>query len=261
MNLERFSKLFDLSGQTALVTGANNGIGMAIANALYDAGANVVASDIVLSDDSPLYAQISDRRYLDVTDEPAVESFMTKLLNDYGRLDILVNNAGIIYKDRIEDLNIVKYKNVIDVNLNGTVICTHYAVPYMKKQHYGRILNIASSQAFLAMETYTAYSASKAAIAHLTRLWGTELAADNVLVNALCPCYANTAMMIKAQKLMAVQLNTDEAGGRRYYEELIPLKRILDVEEVGNWAVALCSDMGAASTGCNFAITCGQVQL
>ena len=60
---------------------------------------------------------------------------------------------------------------------------------------------------------------------------------------------------------MAAELNTDEAGGRRYYEEMIPLKRILDVEEVGNWAVALCSELGKASTGSNFAITCGQVQL
>lgn len=261
MNLQRFGNLFNLDGRIAIVTGASRGIGMAISNALHDAGAVVIATDIVMPDDSALYPEIADRRLLDVTDEEAVKNTFQQIMNQYGRLDILVNNAGVIYKDRIEDLNIDQYKKVIDVNLNGTVICTKYIVPYMQHQHYGRILNIASSQAFLAMETYTAYSASKAAIAHLTRLWGTELAKDNVLVNALCPCYANTSMMIAAQKRMAKILNTDEAGGRRYYEDLLPLKRILDIEEVGNWAVALCSDLGAASTGSNFAITCGQVQL
>ena len=261
MNLNRFEALFDLSGKIALVTGSSRGIGMAICNALFDAGAKVVATDIVMPEDSGLYPGITDRRILDVTIEKDVENMMADIVRDYGRLDILVNNAGIIYKDRIENLDVEHFKQVIDVNLNGTVICTKYAVPYMQKQHDGRILNIASSQAFLALETYTPYAASKTAIAHLTRIWGNELAKDNILVNALCPCYANTSMMIKAQKKMAIELNTDEAGGRRYYEELIPLKRILDVEEVGNWAVALCSELGRASTGSNFAITCGQVQL
>lgn len=261
MNLQRFGKLFDLSGRVAVVTGAYRGLGMAISNALYDAGATVVATDIIMLDDSELVSGITDRRLLDVTDEEAVKNLMQKVFEEYGHLDILINNAGTIYKDRIEELDIEKYKHVIDVNLNGTVLCTKYAVPFMQKQHSGRILNIASSQAFLALETYTPYAASKAAMAHLTRIWGNELAKDNVLVNALCPCYANTSMMIKAQKLMAEQLGTDEAGGRKYYEDLIPLKRILDIEEVGNWAVALCSELGNATTGSNFAITCGQVQL
>lgn len=261
MDLNRFVSLFNLCGRVAVVTGSSRGIGMAICNALYDAGAIVVATDIVMPEDTELYPGIKDRRYLDVTVEDDVRAMMQKIAEDYGRLDILVNNAGIIYKDRIENLDIDHFKKVMDVNLNGTVICTKYAVPYMQKQHYGRILNIASSQAFLALETYTPYAASKTAIAHLTRIWGNELAKDNVLVNALCPCYANTSMMIKAQKLMAEQLGTDEAGGRKYYEDLIPLKRILDIEEVGNWAVALCSELGNATTGSNFAITCGQVQL
>jgi len=261
MDLERFGRLFDLSGKVAVVTGSSRGLGMAICNALHDAGATVVATDIVMPEDTELYPQITDRRLLDVTVEADVRDMMDKVVTDYGKLDILVNNAGIIYKDRIEDLDIEHFKQVIDVNLNGTVMCTKYAVPYMQKQHSGSILNIASSQAFLALETYSPYAASKTAIAHLTRIWGNELAKDNVLVHALCPCYANTSMMIAAQKKMAIELGTDEAGGRRYYEEMLPLKRILELEEVGNWAVALCGELGKASTGSNFAITCGQVQL
>ena len=263
MNLDRFGSLFDLSGKTALVTGASRGIGMAIANALDDSGAAVIATDILDMADPEcmLHDGITDRRFLDVTDEECVRQLMDAIVTDYGHLDILINNAGTIHKGYIWELGIEEYKKVIDVNLNGAVLCTKYAVQHMRNQHFGRILNIASSQAFLAMETYTPYAASKAALAHLTRIWGNELVSDGIYVNALCPCYANTSMMIKAQKLMAAQLGTDEAGGRKYYEDLIPMKRILDIEEVGNWAVALCSGLGEATTGSNFAITCGQVKL
>lgn len=261
MNLERFAKLFDLSGRVAFVTGANQGIGMAVANALYDAGAVVVATDIHLDENSGLYPGISDRSILDVTDEAAVKAAMERVYEDYGRLDILINNAGIMYKDSIDVLDVERYKKVIDVNLNGTVMCTRYAVPYMQKQKWGRVLNISSSQAFLATETYTAYAAAKAATAHLARLWGNELAKDNVLINGLCPCFANTPMMEGSIQRMAQQLGTDEAGGLKHFEDKIPLGRILDISEIGNWAVALCSELGSASTGSNFAITLGQVQL
>lgn len=104
-------------------------------------------------------------------------------------------------------------------------------------------------------------AASKTAIAHLSRLWGNELAGDNILVNGLCPCFANTPMMEGSIRRMAEQLDTDERGGLRYYEDMIPLGRILDIREIGNRAVALCSQLGNATTGSNFAITCGQVQL
>lgn len=261
MNLNRFSNLFDLSGRIAVVTGASQGIGMAVSNALYDAGATIVATDIRMPEDSLLNAGITDRRILDVTDEAAAKQLMQDVFDKYGHLDILVNNAGIMYKDSIFDLDIDRYKKVIDTNLNGTVICTRHAVPFMQKQHWGRVLNIASSQAFLATETYTAYAASKSAIAHLSRVWGNELAADNVLVNGLCPCFANTPMMEGSIKRMAEQLNTDEKGGLKHFEDKIPLGRILDISEIGNWAAALCSELGNATTGSNFAITCGQVQL
>lgn len=261
MDLSRFASLFDLSNRIAVVTGASRGIGMAISNALYDAGATVVATDLDFPQNGSLCDEIVDRRILNVTDESAVETTMSEANQKYGHLDILVNNAGIMYKDRIDALNIDRYKQVIETNLHGTVICTRYAVPYMQKQHWGRVLNIASSQAFLATETYTAYAASKTAVAHLSRLWGNELAKDNILVNGLCPCFANTTMMEGSIRRMAEQLGTDEKGGLRYFEEMIPLKRILDIREIGNWAVALCSSLGDASTGNNFAITCGQVQL
>lgn len=263
-NLERFGALFDLNGRVAVVTGAAQGNGMGIANALSDAGATVVATDLKFIDnDVPeqmLYPSI-DRIIMDVTDEDNVKKVFAEIVAKYGHLDILCNNAGIIYKDLVNNLNLDKFKKVMDVNVNGVVICTKNAVPYMKKNKWGRIVNISSSQAFLTTETYSAYAASKAAVSHLTRIWGNELAKDNILVNALCPCFVQTPMMVNSIARIAEELGTDTEGGYNYFADLIPLHRLLEIEEIGNWAVVLCGALGNATTGSNISITCGQVRL
>ena len=116
MRLERFSKLFDLSGKVAIVTGGAQGNGQAIANALDDAGATVVVTDVVYGELSAgLHDKISNRRIMDVTDEPAVRRTMGEIYEQYGHLDILVNNAGIMYKDYICDLDIERFRKVLDL--------------------------------------------------------------------------------------------------------------------------------------------------
>ena len=262
--LERFGSLFDLQGRVAVVTGAAQGNGSAISNALVAAGADVVAVDLAFrlnGADTQLNEEITDRIIMDVSNEENVKAVFENIVARYGHLDILVNNAGIMYKAPVDKLDIDKFRSVLDVNLNGVVVCTKQAVSYMKQQRWGRIVNISSSQAYLCTETYSAYSASKAAVSHLTRIWGRELAPYNVLVNALCPSFVMTPMMagsidrIQKEKLCS----WDEAYN--YFAQEIPLKRIMDTEEVGNWAVVLCSDLARATTGNNFAITCGQVSL
>ena len=262
MRLERFSKLFDLSGKVAIVTGGAQGNGQAIANALDDAGATVVVTDVVYGELSAgLHDKISNRRIMDVTDEPAVRRTMGEIYEQYGHLDILVNNAGIMYKDYICDLDIERFRKVLDVNLTGTVICTKHASRFMKQQCWGRIVNIASSQTYLCSETYSAYAASKSAMSHLTRIWGNELAPYNVLVNGLCPCFGKTPMMEASIERVAQEQGLDYQGAYDYFAQAVPLKRILELDEVANWVVALSGELGDASTGSNFAITCGQVQL
>ena len=233
-NLERFGKLFDLTGHVAVVTGAAQGNGMGIANALYDAGATVVATDIAFGEkkENPrenLYDGI-DRMIMDVTDEENVEQVFAAIAEKYGKLDILANNAGIIYKNPVDKLEMDRFKKVIDINLNGVTICTKHAVPYMKKAGWGRIVNVSSSQAFLTSETYSAYSASKAAVSHLTRIWGNELADYNILVNAICPCYVMTSMMVGSIARKAAELGTGTDGGYKYFADLVPTHRLLEVE-------------------------------
>lgn len=264
-NLSRFGKLFDLTGHVAVVTGAAQGNGLGIANALHDAGATVVATDILFKPEDPeakhkLHPEI-DRMIMDVTDEANVQEVFAKIAEKYGKLDILCNNAGIIYKDLVQDLDMDRFRKVSDINIHGVVICTKHAVPYMKKAGWGRIVNTSSSQAFLTTETYSAYSASKAAVSHLTRIWGNELAKDNILVHAICPSFVRTPMMENSIARIAEQLGTDEVGGYNYFADLIPTHRLLEMEEIGNWVAMLCGELGNATTGSNFSITCGQVRL
>ncbi len=259
-NLDRFATLFDLSGRVAVVTGAAQGNGQAIANALACAGATVIAADLRFPKPEELDESIRCVT-MDVTSEKAVAEIFSGLFKEYGSLDILVNNAGIIYKDPVESLDMARFNKTMQVNLNGVVICTKHAVPYMKKNRWGRIVNISSSQAFLASETYSAYSASKAAVSHLTRLWGEELAGDNIFVNALCPSYVMTPMAEAGIPAFAERNGVSWQEAHDWFVEKVPIKRFLSMDEVANWAVLLCSEMITATTGCNFAIAGGQVHL
>lgn len=265
-NLDYFGGLFDLDGKVAVVTGAAQGNGLAIANALDYAGATVVATDVFFAAQDPedprnrLHEGIF-REIMDVTDEATVAEVFAGIVERFGGIDILVNNAGIIYKDPVDKLELDRFNKVMDINVNGTVICTKHAVPYMKKKSWGRVVNVSSSQAFLRSETYSAYSASKAAISHLTRIWGNELAPFNILVNAVCPSYVMTPMMVGSIARKAAELGGDEKAGYDWFASSVPVKRILEMEEVGNWVAVLCSDMARATTGSNFSITGGQVQL
>jgi len=257
-NLDRFGSLFDLSGRVAVVTGAAAGNGGGIAAALAEAGASVIQADIKFDGDC---VNAGRQVLLDVTNEEQVQETFKKISEEFGSIDILVNNAGIIYKSLIDDMDLAQFQKVMDINLNGTVICTKHVVPYMKKRSWGRIVNIASSQSYLSLPTYSAYAASKTAVSHLTRIWGMELAPFGILVNALCPSYVRTPMVENGiAKRIASEGITYEQGIKDF-SDLVPLNRILEIPEVANWTLVLCSELAAASTGNNFAITCGQVRL
>jgi NAD(P)-dependent dehydrogenase (short-subunit alcohol dehydrogenase family) len=257
-NLNRFSSLFDLSGRVAIVTGAATGNGGGIAIALAEAGATVIQTDIKFDENC---VKAGKQVLMDVTDEEQVRETFKKISGEFGSIDILVNNAGIIYKALIDDIDLAQFQKVMDINLNGTVICTKHAVPYMKERKWGRIVNIASSQSYLSNPTYSAYSASKTAVSHLTRIWGLELAPFGILINSLCPSYVRTQMLEAGiAKRIATEGITHEQGIKDW-ADLVPLNRVLEIQEIGNWTLVLCSELAMASTGSNFAITCGQVRL
>ncbi|MDR1019087.1 MAG: SDR family oxidoreductase [Lachnospiraceae bacterium] len=260
-DLKRFEQLFDLTGEVAIVTGASQGNGAAIANALHAAGAEVIGTDVAFPEESCQLVPEIKHLYMDVTNEDEIVSVFKKVAEEYGKITILCNNAGIMYKDRVEDLDMARFEKVTDVNLHGVVACTKNVVPYMRKAGGGRIVNIASSQSFLTSETYSAYSASKVAVSHLTRIWGEELAKDNILVNALCPCFVKTPMMVNSIAKKTEEFGGDAKLGESFFTDQIPLGRILEPEEIGNWVTLLCGKIGASTTGSNISVTLGQVKL
>lgn len=238
----------NLDGKIALVTGARQGNGKAIADYLENLGVTVVRSDI--QSEGGLLR-------LDVSDENSVAEAVDAVAKKHGRLDILVNNAGIIYKAEITDLDIASWRSVIDINLTGPTICTKHAARLMKENKWGRVINISSVQALISVDTYSAYSASKAGLSHLTHLWAKELAPWNITVNALCPSYVDTPMMANTISTWAEKLSCSKEEALNHLLGPIPGKRLLKPEELGYWTAVLSSDMGSGVTGANLSLSCG----
>ena len=260
-----YKKMFSLDGKVAIVTGGASGLGFAMAKCYASAGAKVFITGT--RDQASLDASASEIGFgcegiqYDISDEKKHKVIIEDIIKKSGRIDIIVSNAGVHCKKDIEDITKDDFDKVLSIHVIGAFGLIQAAVPYMKENKWGRIVNISSSQAFLTTETYSAYAASKAAVSHLTRIWGNELAKDNILVNALCPCFVQTPMMVNSIARIAEELGTDTEGGYNYFADLIPLHRLLEIEEIGNWAVMLCGELGNATTGSNISITCGQVRL
>ncbi len=253
----------DLSGKVAVVTGGARGMGKGIAKALLKANSQVAIIDKTFED--PEWKEdtaLIDRSYQveeDITDERLVKSAAEEIQRKIGPVSILVNCAGVIYKDLVENTDFEQWRRVLEINTTGAAICTKVFVPRMKEQQWGRIINISSVQAYLATPTYGAYTASKAALSQLTKVWAMELAPFNITVNALCPSYVDTPMMDMAiEKLSTTKrISEDEA-----LDELlapIPLHRLVQPEEIGFWVVVISSDWASGLTGANLAVSCGWV--
>jgi NAD(P)-dependent dehydrogenase (short-subunit alcohol dehydrogenase family) len=184
--------LADLTGKTALVTGASQGIGHGIALALTRQGARVAITDRKLEWAKAAAAELGGRAIaleLDVTDQASVDTAAAAVLARWDGLDILVNNAGVpadphrpAGRDREED-----WDRTFAVNVKGVVRCCEAFVPSMRPRHYGKIINIASMAAHAARRTAGSYAVSKAALLRYTKGLAVTLAPDGINVNAICP--------------------------------------------------------------------------
>lgn len=191
-------KMFSLQGQVALVTGASRGLGQAMALALADAGAKVVAVGSTLASVEKTCALLAEKNceYLalgcDQTDPAQIASAIKQVEDKFGRLDILINNAGTIRRAPAAETSDEDWAAVIDTNLNGVFRFCRAAGKMMLAQGHGKIINIASLLSFSGGLTVPAYAASKGAVAQLTKALANEWAASNIQVNAIAPGYFNT---------------------------------------------------------------------
>ncbi len=223
------AKYFDLTGQTALVTGAARGIGEAIARRLAAAGARVAVSDIDLEGARLVAASINLQAgpqamavYLDVTHYGSVTAAVADVLDRTGRLDILVNNAGIagraapLWEQTDED-----WHRVLAINMTGVFYCCRAVIPHMRERRYGRIVNIASIAGKEGNPNMTAYSASKAGVIGFTKALAKEVALDGICVNAVTPAVVQTPIL---EQLTPAQIE--------YMTSRIPMRRTGTPEEI-----------------------------
>ena len=219
---------FDLSGQTALVTGAAQGIGEGIADRLAKAGAEVAVADLAIGRAGEVAERLGGegaKAYaveLDVCERDSVESAVAKAVERSGQVDILVNNAGIagraapIWEQEDED-----WSKVIAVNLTGVFLCCRAVMPGMRERDYGRIVNIASLAGKEGNPNMVAYSASKAGVIALSKSLAKEVATNNICVNAVTPTVIRTPILN--------QLTNEQV---EYMTSRIPRGRTGTVEEV-----------------------------
>lgn len=189
---------FSLEGKIALVTGASYGIGFAIACAYAEAGATIVFNDIkqeLVDKGLKSYEEKGIKAYgyvCDVTDESAVNDFITRVEKEIGKINILVNNAGIIKRIPMCDMSAEEFRQVIDVDLNAPFIVSKAVIPSMIEMGGGKIINICSMMSELGRETVSAYAAAKGGLKMLTRNIASEYGEYNIQCNGIGPGYIAT---------------------------------------------------------------------
>jgi NAD(P)-dependent dehydrogenase (short-subunit alcohol dehydrogenase family) len=238
--------MFELTGKVAFITGASRGFGQAIATKLASAGADLVLfarTEEGLKETERLVQDIG-RRVLtcvgDVTKPEDVTAAIKKAVDLFGKLDILINNAGIIVRRPIDELTDDDWFSVINTNLSGPFYCTRAAVPFMKQQKWGRIINVSSMMGLVALPERVTYSTSKTGIIGMTKSLALELAQYNITVNAIAPGPFLTELNHQAKGNPTVN---------QFYMERTPLGRWGDSQEVGSLVLYLASDEAAFITG------------
>jgi 2-dehydro-3-deoxy-L-rhamnonate dehydrogenase (NAD+) len=241
----------DLNGRHAVVTGGAQGFGRAIAERFVGSGAKVA-----IWDHDQQFAERTAREIgqavtaikVDVSDLGAVEKAREETLKAFGRIDILVNNAGIAGINKtVWETDLEEWRKVLRINLDGPFICCKAIVPAMVKQNYGRIVNIASIAGKEGNPNAAHYSASKAGLIALTKSLGKELAQHNIMVNAVTPAAAKTAIFDQM-----TQQHID------FMLSKIPKNRFVLVEELAAMVAWLASEDCSFSTGAVFDISGGR---
>ena len=255
-----------LSGKTALVTGSTSGIGLGIARALAEQGANIVFNGFGDAQQiEKLYTDIGQEfgvqtayHNADMSQPDQIAAMMTFAADKFGGIDILVNNAGIQYVANVEDFPVEKWDAIIAINLSSAFHTTRLALPAMRQKNWGRIINVASAHGLVASPFKSAYVAAKHGLVGLTKTVALETAGTGVTCNAICPGYVLTPLVEKQIEDQSKGRNISrEAAINDVILERQPSKEFVKVDEIAALAVFLAGDDAASITGAAYSIDGG----
>lgn len=256
--------MLEIKGKTALVTGSTSGIGLGIAHALAQAGANIVMNGLgdeqENADAIKAVAAHGTRVIFDAANmlrHNQIAGMVVKAEREFGALDILVNNAGIQHVAPVEDFPIEKWDAIIAINLSAAFHAIRAAVPGMKRRRWGRIINICSAHSLVASPNKSAYVAAKHGLAGLTKTVALELAQDGVTVNAISPGFVWTPLVEKQIPDLARTQNISEEAARQQILSKQPTRQFVTTEQIGALAAFLASDAAASITGANCSVDGG----
>ncbi len=235
-----------LKGKTALVTGSTSGIGLGIAKALAQQGANIVLNGF--GDAKAAQAEVealgvkTAYHGADMSKPDQIEDLMKTAAQAFGRVDVLVNNAGIQHVAKVEDFPVEKWDAIIAINLTSAFHTTRLALPAMRAANWGRIINIASAHGLVASAQKSAYVAAKHGIVGLTKSVALETATTGVTANAICPGWVLTPLVQKQIDDRAAREGISvEQANKELLGEKQPSLQFTTVDQLGGLAVFLCS--------------------
>ncbi|WP_343736651.1 3-hydroxybutyrate dehydrogenase [Achromobacter sp.] len=255
-----------LKGKVALVTGSTSGIGLGIATAFAEQGADIVLNGFGdAAEIEKLRAELAAKHGVkviydgaDLSKGAAVRELVENTVHQLGRIDILVNNAGIQHTALIEDFPAEKWDAILALNLSAVFHGTAAALPHMKKQGSGRIINIASAHGLVASASKSAYVAAKHGVVGFTKVTALETAGQGITANAICPGWVRTPLVEKQITALAEKNGVDqETAARDLLSEKQPSLQFVTPEQLGGTAVFLASDAAAQITGTTVSVDGG----
>ncbi|MEH7238933.1 3-hydroxybutyrate dehydrogenase [Bacillus sp. JJ1562] len=245
-----------LENKVVFITGAASGIGLDLAQVFAKEGARVVISDLNEEAAKETAGSMKNDGLdvmgigCDVTKEQEIISSINHTINTYGRIDILINNAGLQHVSTIEDFPTERFELMLKVMLTGPFIATKHVFPIMKKQRFGRVINMSSINGLVGFAGKAAYNSAKHGVNGLTKVAALEGAEYGITVNAICPGYVDTPLVRNQLTDLAKTRNVElENVLEEVIYPLVPQKRLLHVKEISNYAVFLASEKANGITG------------